>query len=173
MQRKFCAFFLVFIYRRLQFTCVLFVIHVLSVSEDYFITENATVWQVVLTFILSACFSVRLCVWQSVKSDHYLWRQITGEQRSPTAPRPCVKPTAVVQLCPCDGLEKLWWDPSQQRDVALSMPSAHVSQKVWFHFFLLVWSVRFKRNERHTRSCSDYKATKHETGAESVSVPAT
>lgn len=47
------------------------------------------------------------------------------------------------------------------------------AKKCGFIFFPLVWSVRFKRNERHTRSCSDYKATKHETGAESVSVSAT
>ncbi len=42
---------------------------------------------------------------------------------------------------------------------------------VWV--FSLGLKCRCEQNERHTRSCSDYKATKRETGAESVSVPTT
>lgn len=135
-----CDFYSLYLWTLRSFSCVLFMICVLSVSEDYLIRESAAVWQVVVAFILSACSSVALSVWQSVKSDHY----------RRTEESDCVNSTAVVQLCPRDGPEKLWWDPSQQRDVPLSMPSACVSQKVCFHFFFFFFEMSILNGMKDT-----------------------
>lgn len=95
---------------------------------------------------------------------------ITGEQRSPTE---WIRPLW-FSCVPAMGLRSSDGIPAN-KETCLSICRRRMWAKkcAFIFFFFLVWNVHFKRNERHTRSCSDYKVTKRETGAESVSVPAT
>lgn len=99
--------------------------YVLSVSEDYLIREN--------TFILSACFSVGLSVWQSVKSDHYRLQENRG-----------------VGLCGFDRCVSGLRSSNGIPDVPLSMPSVYVSKKVWFHFFFFLFEVSILNGMKDT-----------------------
>lgn len=117
-----------------------------------------------------------LCVSLSVsvcQSDHYSRWQITGEQRSPAAPRPVWSQLPRFTYVPATGL-KSSDGIAANKETRLSVCHQRTrAKKCGLGFFSLGLKCRCEQNERHTRSCYDYKATKRETGAESVSVPTT
>lgn len=137
----------------------MFTIHVVSVIQDYLLKKHTAM--VLHLFCVCVCRSVS--VWAF---ELYLWWHITGEQTCPTEPRVRVKPTAAVSvLSPRDGPEWHRWGPSQQRDTALSIPSATENPKCGF-FFNLALKCPCDQFKEINCALNPVHILKLETGAE-------